>query len=69
MKREQQPSVERIAYSRKEAAAMLGCSEGHLINEIKRKRLRAAKSGTKVLIRASELERYLQAAEQQVARA
>lgn len=66
MKKEQQPSVERRAYSRKEAAAMIGCSEGHLINETKRGRLRTAKSGTKVLILASELERYLKAAEQQV---
>lgn len=69
MKKQAQPSVERIAYSRKEAAAMLGCSEGHIINEIRRKKLRAAKSGTKVLILASELNRYLKAAEIQVTQA
>jgi hypothetical protein len=69
MKEETQPSVERRAYSRKEAAAMIGCSVGHLINEEKREKLRTAKSGTKVLILASELERYLKAAEQQVAEA
>ncbi|REJ79518.1 MAG: DNA-binding protein [Acidobacteria bacterium] len=49
----------RLAYSLKEVAEMLGVSVNHLRNEEKRGRLMFFKSGRRTLIRKSDLEGYL----------
>jgi excisionase family DNA binding protein len=51
----------RLAFSRQEAAALLGISERHLITEIKRGKLRESCSGKRRLISRRELEHYLSA--------
>jgi len=50
---------ERLAYSLKEVAEMLGVSQGHLRNEHKRGKLKFSKSSDRTLILATELQRYL----------
>lgn len=49
----------RLAYSRAEAAELLGVSLRHLIHEIERKKLRVTASGRRRLISREELLRYL----------
>lgn len=55
----------RLAFSRDEAAAVLGCSVRHLIAEVKRGKLRESVVGNRMRrITRKELERYLAAGEQ-----
>jgi excisionase family DNA binding protein len=50
----------RLAFSRKEVAQLIGCSPGHVNNEIARGHLKASHSGKLVKISLQELLRYLQ---------
>jgi len=54
-----QSPKERLAYSLKEAAELIGVSEGHLRNEQRRGRLQFIHSGRCTRILAAELIRYL----------
>jgi excisionase family DNA binding protein len=54
----------RLSFSRREAAAAIGVSERHLIEEIKRGKLRESHSGKRRLISRRELDRYLAVDEQ-----
>ncbi|HJR06634.1 MAG TPA: helix-turn-helix domain-containing protein [Pyrinomonadaceae bacterium] len=53
----------RLAFSRRECAAAIGVSERHLIEEIRRGKLRETRSGKRRLISRKELDRYLAAEE------
>jgi excisionase family DNA binding protein len=55
----------RLAFSRREAALLIGVTERHLIEEIKRGKLRESHSGRRRLISRRELERYLAASGEQ----
>jgi len=57
--KQENSKCERLAYSLKEVAEMLGLSEGHLRNEHKRGKLKFSKSSDRTLILATELHRYL----------
>jgi excisionase family DNA binding protein len=50
---------QKMAYSIEEVAALLGVSRGHLRNENARGKLRFTRSGRRVLISRTELDRYL----------
>jgi excisionase family DNA binding protein len=52
-----------FTYGLGQAAALLGCSPGMLRLEIQRKRLAAKRLGSRVLITAEELQRYVAALE------
>lgn len=56
---EPEAKCERLAYSLKEVAAMLGVSQGHLRHEQRRSKLEFFHSGRRTLILASELRRYI----------
>ena len=51
--------IERLGYSLREVAEMLGVSQGHLRNEHRRGKLKFSKSSDRTLILATELQRYL----------
>src|SRR5687768_13380820 len=55
----QSDGLERLAYSLKEVAEMLGISEGHLRNENRRGKLVLVHSGRLTRILAEDLQRYL----------
>jgi len=60
MKERYKLTVEKVAYSLDECAAMLGVSKGHLFNERKRGALFVVRSGKrKILVTREELLRYL----------
>ena len=58
--------IRRLAYSLKEAAALLGVSQGHLRNENRRGKLRFLKSGSRTLVADSELCRYIEQSTREV---
>lgn len=51
--------MEKLAYSKAEAAKLLGLHENSVSNAIRRGELRAVRLGTRVLIPRGELERLL----------
>lgn len=53
---------DRIAWSVPEAARLIGVSPNHLRNEVSAGRIRSIRSGSRRLIEAAELDRYLAAA-------
>lgn len=48
-----------LAYSVSEACKALGISRSHLYEQVRRKRLRIVKIGSRTLVPASEIERLL----------
>jgi excisionase family DNA binding protein len=53
------PAVERASYSVPEAAAAIGVSSRTLWTYVKRKRLKTFRLGTRVLVPADELRRFI----------
>lgn len=51
--------TDKRAYSTKEIAHFIGVSNGHVRNEIMRGKLKALKSGRRILITREEIQRYL----------
>lgn len=58
---------DRIAWSIPETAALLSVSPNHLRNEIAAGRIRSIRSGSRRLIEAAELDRYIAAARRSAA--
>jgi excisionase family DNA binding protein len=51
--------IELMAYSPQNAAAATGLSRGKIFKDIREKKLRAVKSGSRTLILRADLEAYL----------
>lgn len=60
MENKEKIEIEKIAFSLEEASEMLGVSKGHLRNENTRGKLKLLRSGRRILIKSSEIERYLE---------
>lgn len=52
--------VRRLAYGIAEAAQSIGCSAGHIRNLIQRRELPSAKVGRRRVVRADDLQAYLE---------
>lgn len=59
MKEWKKPNAHRLAYSLKEAAEMIGVSQGHLRNEHRRGKLVFVHSGRCTRILTADLNKYL----------